>query len=292
MSLRYGKQNKLSTKQIIPIILALIALLLAIAVMAAWMLIRYRQNKTPTSEESTDGVSNYIEPLTAVESSLIIFDFEESARFVLVQTDPADAVIRVVHVPANLADKSGNTLSSILDKHGSLQVIQAVSTALELTVKHYITWSADGVQSFLNELSSGIVYTLPEAIRYTDENGSTIRLSAGEQKLTGAQAAAVLQYHLWNDPTNAQLIAVQMTAAVLNQYMVPQQSLDGYFASLADTAQTDLRIDNYNSFRRVLTHLADNNTGALCRCITLVGTESNGIFIPDIPAMKKSELYS
>lgn len=291
MQIRYGKQNMMPAKRIVPAILALAVLLLAIAIMAAWMLIGYRQSQPPKPEESTDDTSQYAEPLTAVESSLIIFDFEQSTRFVLVQTDPVNSVIRVVGVPANLADKEGNTLSAVLEKHGSLQVTQAVSAVLELSVKHYITWSADGAQAFLNELSGGIVFTLPENIHYTDENGSTIRLNSGEQKLTGAQAAAVLQYQAWNDPANAQTVAPLMISAVLNQYMVPQQSLDGYFAALADTAQTDLRIDNYNGFRRVLTHLADNNTGALCRCITLIGAEKDGLFIADLPAMKKTELY-
>ncbi len=293
MQLHYGQSNRRSPKRVVSFVLASLTLLLAIAVTAAWMLIGYRQSTPPTTDPSSDITAQYEDPLTSVDCSLVILNFTDTPRFILVQTDPADQAVRVVSIPANLTDAAGNTLSAMLDKHGSLQVIQSVSAALELTVDHYITWSAEGAQSFLNELENGVTYTLPEDIRYTDENGSSIRLTAGEQKLTGTQAAAVLQYSAWSDATQVPDTAVRMVAAVLNQYLVPQQSLSGYFAALSDTAQTDLRIDNYNAFRRVLTHLSDSNTGSLCRITTLIGTENDSRFVPDIHAMREqTDLYS
>ena len=144
----------------------------------------------------------------------------------------------------------------------------------------------------MEELDRGVTYTLPESMQYTDKNGSTIRLSAGEQQLTGAQMAAVLQNDTWSNIDIQKQTTTNVIAAILNQYIVPQQSLDGYFSALADTAQTDLRIDHYNAFRRTLSHLGDNNTGALCQIITLIGTEQNGQFLPDVSAMQaQTDLY-
>lgn len=291
MQLRYEKQKQNISKQRVPILLACLALLLGIAIMTVWLLISYRQSKPPTPDSSTDAPSQYVEPLTDVDSSLIILDFDSDTRFILVQTDPADNAARIMALPANLADENGNTLSSLLNKHGPMKVVNTVSTVLDLSVKHHVTWSADGVGEFLNELSSGIVYVLPEDLAYTDENGATIRLKAGEQKLTGAQAAAVLRYRDWSNTAYALQAPAEITAAVLNQYLLPGQRLDGYFAALADTAQTDLRIDNYNSFRPVLAHLSNNNDGSLCQNIRAVGTEENGVFKLDLSAMKKTELY-
>lgn len=288
MTLRYGQSNRRSGKKVVSFLFAVIVLLLAIAATAAWMLIRYHQSTPPVPDDRSDLTSQYEDPLTDTNASLVIFHFSDSTRFVLIQTDPAHNVVNVAAVPHNLTDTAGDTLTTILNKHGSLRVIQTVSAALELSVDHYITWSADGTRSFLNDLNSGVTFTLPQEIRYTDESGVTTRLSAGEQKLTGAQAAAVLQYDDWNAATRTQDIAMQMVAAVLNQYLIPEQRLDGYFAALADTAHTDLRIDHFNGFRRVLTHLSDSNTqGSLCRTVTIIGTESNGRFIPNVPAMRE-----
>ena len=290
MPLHYGKTNKISGRRIVSFVLASLLLLLAIGVMVAWMVIHFHQSTPTTPSNDSDTTSQYEDPLTAVDSSLIIFDMDQTPRFVLVKTDPARSVVNVAPVPANITDEQGNTLPSILSKHGSMKVIQTVSAALDLSIAHYITWSAKGSQTFLNELDAGIVLTLPESVAYTDENGITVRLQAGEQKLTGTQAAAVLQFSAWQDTTLTQTVPAQIVAAVLNQYLVPEQRLDGYFAALADSAQTDLRIDNYNGFRRVLSHLSEHNTGALCRIVTIVGENRNGTFIPNIDAMKQQSI--
>lgn len=290
MPLYYGRSNKPSGKRVASFIFAFLLLLLAIVVTTAWMVIRFRQSTPPTPSENSNTTSQYEDPLTAVDSSLIILDMGDTPRFVLVQTDPARLVVNVATIPVNIMDDNGNTLSSLLTKHGSLKVVQTVSAALELPIAHYITWSADGVQTFLNELNNGIVLNLPESIVYADENGITVRLQAGEQKLSGIQAAAVLRFTAWEDSSLTQTVPAQIVASVLNQYLVPEQRLDGYFAALADTAQTDLRIDNYNGFRRVLSHLSEHNTGALCRIVVPAGENRDGRFIPNIDAMKEQSI--
>ncbi len=290
MAVYLNKQRRWSPKRLLQFALAIGALLLAIAVMVAWMLITHHQSNPPSPSDSSIDASQYVEPITAVDHCLLILDFSQSKRFVLIQTDPAHNRITTVAVPANLADKNGTPLTELLKKHGSLRVIQTVSAALELPVDHYITFNDVSAQSFLSELDHGITYTLPENIQYTDENGATIRLSAGEQKLTGAQAAAVLKHQEWNHTIIKETVAVDLTNAILNQYLLPERRLDGYFAALANGAQTDLRIDNFNAFRHVLSHLADSNTGTLCRPATLIGKSENDVFLPDKEAMRKENI--
>lgn len=290
MPLHLGQKNNIPGRRVTSFVLASLLLLLAIGVMVAWMVIRFHQSTPPTSSENSDTTSQYEDPLTAVDSSLIIFDAEGTPRFVLVQTDPARLVVNVAPIPANITDEQGNTLPSILAKHGSMKVTQTVSAALELPIAHYIAWTVKGAQTFLNELDTGMVLTLPEPVAYTDENGITVRLQAGEQTLTGTQAAAVLQFSAWQDASLVQTVPAQIVAAALNQYLVPEQQLDGYFAALADSAQTDLRIDNYNGFRRVLSHLSLHNTGALCRIVAIEGENRDGTFIPNIDAMKEQSI--
>ena len=292
MPLYLNPQKKWNGKRALRFTFALSVLLLAIAVMIAWMFIGHRRNNPPTPDESTNNPTQYTEPLTAVNNCLIILDFAGDTQFILVQSNAAAQTVTSMAVPSTITDENGNTLTDLLTKHGAKQVIETLSVALELSVEHYISWSPKGMQSFLDELHNGVMFTLPEAIQYTDENAVTIRLNAGEQKLTGEQTAAVLQYTAWSDSALLQNTAPQLIAAVINQYVTPDQSLDGFFAALADTAQTDLRIDNYNAFRPTLVHLAQGNNGALCRCLSLIGTEENGRFVPNVSAMRKqTDLY-
>ena len=293
MPLRYMQSNRHSKKRIATWIGAVLALLLALAILGGWMLWFYLQSAPTASDDDADSPPQYEDPLTETNCSLVIFDFDDTKQFILIQSAPADNAIRIMDVPGNLTDNSGNTLVALLSKHGSMSVVQAVSSALDLSIAHHITWSTDGVRSFLENLDRGITYTLPESMQYTDKNGATIRLSEGEQQLTGTQIAAVLQNNAWTSADVRKTTASNVIAAILNQYILPQRNLDGYFSALADTAQTDLRIDNYNAFRRTLTHLGDHNTGALCCIITLIGTEENGHFTPDLSAMRQqTELYS
>ena len=293
MPLRYGQSNPHNKKRIAMMTVAILLLLLAIVVMVLWMFIGYRQNNPPSPDAHPDTPSQYEDDTFTANASLVILDFADSKQFILVQTDPANNAVRVVSIPAHMTDAGGNTLTNILAKHGSMQVVETVSTVLDLSVRHYITWSADGCRSFLNELDHGVTFTLVEEMHYTDDNGSSIRLNAGTQLLTGTQAAAVLQYSEWKDPNAQQQVAAQMIAAVINQYLVPQQNLSGYFAALADHAQTDLRIDHFNAFRRTLSHLADSNRGALCHVISLIGADNGQKFVPDVRAMREqTDLYA
>lgn len=273
----------------LPFILACLALALAITCMILWIWIGFRKPTEPNSDNSATDSSRYEEPNTTIGRSLVILDYADSKQFMLIQSDPVRNRITVATLPANLADSDGNTLTTLFTKHGPLRVTQAVSSALELSVNHYITLTADGTQDFLDDLDSGVLFTLPEDIRYIDDNGSQIRLTAGEHTLSGAQTAAVLQYTDWKDTDS---IAADIIAALINQYLVSGRRFDGYFASLANAAQTDLRIDNFNAFRATLAQLAESNQGTLCQTITLDGTTENGIFVPNLQEMKKSsELY-
>lgn len=292
MPLYLNPQRKWTGKRLLQLAIAILSLVVAITVMIGWMLFNHRQNNPPTDTSANDFSQN-TEPMTAVNRSLVILDFTDNVQFVLVQSNAATQTITAMAVPNTIVDEDGTPLLTLLEKHGPMRVVDTISDGLELSVDHYVRWSSKGLQSFLEELHNGIVYTVPEDIRYTDENGISVRLSAGEQKLTGAQATAVLQYTSWSNGIHHLHTAPQLFSAAINQYITANQSLEGLFVALANTAQTDLRIDHYNAFRPILTHLAQANQGNLCQSISLIGTEENGRFIPDIDAMRRqTDLYS
>lgn len=274
--------RKKKRTHLLPILLAIVALLLALVVMITWMWIGYRRSIPPDSTSSSDDTSHYDDPITDIGRCLLILDFADNKHFMLIQSDPSHNSITVSPIPAHTKDTDGNTLSTLFTKHGSLRVAQTISSILQLPVSHYITLDAAGTQQFLNELDSGIRFSLPEDILYTDENGAQIRLTAGEHVLSGAQTAAVMQYTAWSShSTDANHIVADVVTAVLNQYITPNRRFDGYFAALSNVAQTDLRIDNFNAFRRTLEQLAAGNDGSLSRHEPLSGTIENGAFIPN-----------
>ena len=134
----------------------------------------------------------------------------------------------------------------------------------------------------------GKVEYTEKVITYTDENGLTSTIRAGQRQLTATQAVAVLEYTDWEDGDDEEQIAAEMIASLLNHYLVADRSIRGYFGALANVAQTDLRIDNYTAYASALTSLAENNNGSVCSVITLDGTIKGGYFVPDVEAIRQN----
>lgn len=290
MALYFTKKKRWPPSKPVQYILACFFLILAIAILSAWLIIRYHNSAAPTtptdeSQSTTSGV--VLDPITEKAHCLLIFDFEEAERFVLVQTDPGSNRINVVPLPDGLTDGDGCSLSEALHRHGAAKVTNIVTDALELPVDHHLTFSPKGVEQCLSQLDNGVLFAIPESVTYTDENGATIRLSAGEHLLSSGQVRSLLTYTNWKKSKTKTNLAADLTVAVINQYLVEGRSLSGYFGSISNAASTDLRIDNFNAYQDALTQLAQNNTGNLCRRIDLKGTTKKGVFTPDLETLRR-----
>lgn len=292
MALYFCKRRRWPPSRPVQFILAFLALAVAILVLVAWLIIGYRQNApTPTTEQESSSSTEQTETVTDLGRCLVILDVDSTQHFLLVQTDPAEPRITAVSIPANLT-VGNSTLSATLKKHGSPQAVQAVSETLELPLTHYITLTADNIESFINQFENGITYTLPETVTYTDENGISASLSASEHTLTGGQVRGILQYDNWKKKANKSAVAADLLCALLDQYMTDGFPLRSYFGLLSNAAVTDLRIDNFNAYYSALAQIAQNNTGAVCRIEKLTGTTDNNKFSPDVKTFQKeSALY-
>ena len=291
MNLSFKKKKK-GTKPIY-IILSVLALLITATLLTIWLIIGYHRS-VPTPEENGETTaSTYEEPISGVANCLVILKMENHAKFVLVQTNPQDKCISAVPIPAIIANKNGTTLSHLYKAGGADRIIQVLEDALQLPVDHHITVDAVGINKFLSDLDQGITIKLPQNISYTDENGLSSTIRSGKRQLTASQAVAVLEYTGWDTGDYEERVAADMIASLLNQYLVTDRSIRGYFGALANVAQTDLRIDNYNTYSSALVLLAENNSGSICSIITLEGKIKGGFFVPDPDAMRlKSNLYS
>ncbi|MBQ4332556.1 MAG: hypothetical protein IJC33_02110 [Clostridia bacterium] len=294
MPLYFIKPKRWPPSRPVQFILAFLVLLVVLAVLGAWLFIGYRQSIGPDQSDGSDtSLPVSAEPLAGTANSLLIINEAGHEQFVLIQANPAAGRITVAPVPASLGAADGSTLADILRKHGSARAKETVAAALELPVKHYITLSAAAAETYFGYLENGLTLMLAEDVSYTDQNGAKVKISAGERSLAPGQAAALLRYTHWQNPNNAATVAADLTAAVLNQHLLPDRSLSGHFAALSNAAQTDLRIDHFNSYRSTLVYLAEQNDGTLCRRVTLSGTTADGLFTPDLTAIRtQTGLYA
>lgn len=290
MRLSFRVQHRQKVKRRLLYSLSGLALLIAIGALIAWLIVRYTISMADRpSESGTSSAPVIEETLADTGSTLLILNEHGKERFVLVQASPARKEILVVPVPASLKTESGSTLAAAFRQQGSGKAVQTVSTALQLPVSHYITFSVADVVTFMNYLEGSLTFQLPESIKYTDENGLPAQVKAGERQLNANQIAGVLRHETWKKPATAESMFAELIAAILNQNLLPELRFGGDFAVLCNTAQTDLRIDHFNAYAYTLHYLADSNTGSLCRTLALTGqTDADGHFAPDVNKMRRT----
>lgn len=281
MPLYFTKPRRWPPSRPVQFALAFLALLIAVSLLALWLFIGYRSNKEPSQSNNNTASSAPVESLADSSGLLLIINEKEHEQFVLVYAAPANRRMTVIPLPANTETANGSTLTEIYRKSGAGQAQQATEELLGLSVKHYLALSASDALGYFEQLDKGLAFTVAEDVVYTDKNGAHAKLTAGKNDLTAAQMTALLQYTEWKSPENALTVAADLTAALLNQYLTPDHSTNGHFASIANVAQTDLRIDHFNAYRATLAHFASANEGDLCQRVLLSGTTVGNKFIPD-----------
>lgn len=277
MAIRLGNQRK-KPGRAIPYILSGIALFIALGILGTWLYIGYRLDNPP-EKNNPDTPPSFSEEEPTTGRCLLILETGNNPHYLLIHTNPTAETISVMEIPYNLA-VGDTTLAKSTNK------TKAVSQALGLSVDHYVQMNSANIQEFISQ-TDGLIFTLPEAISYKDENGFSTRLNTEERSLTGPQISAILSYTKWKDAKTADTIASQLVAAMLDQYIDKNHSLIAYFRILSNTTKTDLRIDNFNAYKDELTLLATANNGTLCQCLSMEGTVENGRFLPDKDALKK-----
>lgn len=286
-----NKRRQWSAAKLAQYIFAVLALLIALGILLSWLFFRYQKGSDTGQKEPIEPIQEEVAIHTEPARCLLIFDFEKTERFVLVQADASQNRITTVPLPSSISDADGCTLSQALRRHGAQSVTKTIADTVELPLQHYIAFTPDGVEQFLSTLGSGITFSVPEKLSYK-ENGATIQLNAGEQVLSPSQVRILLSYTKWKNADFHTALAAKLTAAVLNQYLLKDHPLETYFSSLSNACTTKLRYDNFYSYLPTLHFFAQHNTGKLCHQISLPGDEKNGVFIPDIKTFRlESDLY-
>ncbi|MBQ5840322.1 MAG: LCP family protein [Clostridia bacterium] len=273
-------------------LIAFAVLTMVLIALTGWLTVRYyssHPDKDPQTDSSQTSSVSYTDEDDG--TLLLIFSDSDAERFMLIHTAPSDGAVFVAPLPANTLTQQEKTLADVFRKNGPAKAMQAVAAVTNLPVSRYMALTTDQAESFLADLGEGVSYTLPEAVRFTDKDGATMQLDAGEQILSAGQTAALLRYEEWKK-TDVLRVNGDIIVALLNRYLLPTRSLRGDFASLSNLAKTNLRIDDYTTYRDALIYLAEANALApICQRIEIVGkTDEQGRFIPDVTAIRQSPL--
>ena len=286
MAYQFNKPK--STNKPIHIVLTALIAILAIAVLTGWLTLSYLQNRPAEENETPDEMVSPVETVTEKATCLLILDMDTTQHYVLIQAAPHSGKMRIAAIPSNLETGTTDTLTDLLRRSGPAKVTETVREQLSLPVENYLHLTPSGVNKFLNEMENGVTATIPEAIKYTDENGITSTLSSGKNTLTAGQATAALSYAKWSDTEYAALTTTRIIVSLLNSYMKPERSLKGYFGALSNVAQTNLRIDHYIAYAPALEAIAESNSGDIADVVELVGETDGGRFAPDVDSCRNS----
>ena len=272
--------------------LAVAVLLLAIALLAGWIVVSYHMDKAKMTPSSTDSGPSVVDSYTRADTVnlLVMLTDRGQERFTLIQAAPATPALRVMAVPETMDVGDGQTLAQRYRKSGAAAATAAVAETLELPVAHYMALTGENTEKWFNYLENGIPVTLPEAVNTTDENGSILRLNAGEHTVTATQAVGLLRYTGWRDAENNRCFHAQIIAVMLQRYYTPQRRFAADFARLSNLCKTDLRIGDFQDAQAKLEYLAGclEADGGMLHLVILPGSETDGRFVLDENAARRS----
>ncbi len=261
MPLYFTKPRRWPPSKPVQYAVSVIAILAALALLITWLALGFGGNDATQSDSTTDGTEK---PVVLPDSAycMVIIKDVGYERFALVESDPNGGVIEITPMSPT-TEFNGTALANILQKQGPIGVTKAIAALTNLPVSHYLSFSIANAENFFTKLGENLSFTLSEEIAYKDDNGATVRLRAESLQLTPKQIAALLQYQQWENAQAYDTICAEITAAVINQCLMPDRSLKGYFELLSNHASTDLRIDHFNAYQTGLEHLASVNDGKI-----------------------------
>lgn len=262
MALEFYKRRFRVPSKKMQYILAITALLLACALVFCWMIIRHKAEKARENSAASDDASSVVSaPVYTKEDEghlLLIISSEETARFILLHSDPANNSISVTTVSETAVSDNGLTLTPLYRKHGATRVAELLAKAENIPLKHYAAVSDSSAQRWFARFENGITLTLDAPITLPAQEGEeTLEFDAGEQLLNATEATALLT-------RGDDHVAAKVIAAMLRQYLYKERYLASDFAYLANIAQTSLRIGDFTDYQDRLDYLAEQNSLGRC----------------------------
>lgn len=194
--------------------------------------------------------------------------------YALIKTEPKDAKTTVAVIPWQLKGNSGTKHRNLdgFSELGGRDILNAVNSALNLSIKKYLYVNGDALESTLDMLG-GIDYNIPENVEYETEN-AYVKLFSGYQHLGGKMILGLL-----NNPDNfgkntdgADAIGELLSAVISGQESERlSQIAEPIYKKIISNADTNLSYEDYVMRKDALFYMIENENSAV-NLITADGT--------------------
>lgn len=155
----------------------------------------------------------------------------------------------------------GSTMSEFYDDGGPANVANAVGAVFGIEFDNYFCFGDKDFVTMFEELGTP-VYAFTDNIKdeKKGDDGFTVRMKSGEQKVSGSKALRLLRYYceLKNDYTTANNFAVSCMNEFFNEkFFNERQSI---FSEIVNIAKTDMTVKDYTAFENALTVICSEQT--------------------------------
>lgn len=154
------------------------------------------------------------------------------------------------------------TLSQIYLSRGAAGVSSGLSRLFGVEIDYYADFNYTDYSDFYDTLGS-VNYTVLSEVRYKDTSryGYNIRVSEGEQTLSGDDAVKLLRYYISHEKNFS--AANELILACVSQHINAEnyEKSDRIFSKFIECAETNITVRDYTAHRNDLTVLSSETTG-------------------------------
>lgn len=234
---------------IVLVIAGLIASFVYLGGINSAMTIEDEKLTTALAESPEEGAAVY---------TLFAASFEDGAKasdpdmLMLVRTDPDNGRGATIVIPSGasvrFSDNEVHRIGEAFAFGGDAEAVTAVEGLMGVQISHYVKADAEGFQKLIDELG-GVSVTLPEEI--VDPDAGEMKLSAGDQVLTGEQALFACRANDYlTDADNLRGKVMSQVATGVFQRLADMGKMDFYLGmdTLSGCVQTDMKVKEAYAF--------------------------------------------
>ena len=187
----------------------------------------------------------------------------QSATIVMIQPDTME--ISVLGLPAQLKISNDGPADTLYNRFasGRAQSAQmALMTYFGKSIDYHFTLSYDDADVLFRALRQPLIFNLPTDVNeQSADNQFSIHLTAGEQALTPAQTANLLQYDNWQGGLSERAqIHATMISTFLAQYITPSRDIADDYDTLRHHADCNLSGERFRVLEPTLKDMAQKYT--------------------------------
>ena len=237
------------------------ALLLAIAILVGWLLLRFVYTDEPGTTPSDTTTTTSTQTMELPDSSYCLFIIEDAGyeRFAIIELAPAENRITVDAIPPSLQLSESESLAQMYQRAKAAQVVRAVANHYQLPMEHYVSLSIAQLEGLIRTWGGSLRMAPPEEMVYQDEKGKDRVLYAESTAMTPQQIKAMLLNSNWDHEESHIGLAADIAAALFNQMLTPNRNLQQCFSDLS--SHTSWKIHHFTNYQKALNHLANQNDG-------------------------------